>query len=420
MLKRLDISSRLRTGRTETGMTQRRPFSALVVGEVACAVVLTVCGGLLVRSFLRVQSLELGFEPEKVLTAYLRTNYFEAKGIAFWRNVLQQAASVPGAQSAAVSDCMPAERAMAATVAFSDRVDDPSHASAAEACWISADYFRTLGSPLLRGRFFGEHDTDTAQPVVIINVEAAHRFFPNEDPVGRRIAANYLALGSRVVGPARFREIVGVVGNSRQQAVEQPSGPAIYMPYEQDESYHVLASMNLFIRTAGPAPFQLASGLRAKIHAAYPNQPLEQVTVMREVVSRTLGRRVYSLVLITGFAVLALLLCGIGLYGVVSYVTLQRTREFGIRMALGATRANVLVDVLQRGGSLVAVGSALGIVVSVAATRLISQLLFETAPLDPVIFFGAVALLVLIGALACLLPGIRAAQLDPREALTSE
>lgn len=322
MLSGLECSSGLRSARTETGKTQRRPFSALIVAEIACAVVLTVCAGLLLRSFVRIQSVELGFQPTKVLSAYLRTTYFGPEGYPFWRTILSGVASLPGTKSAAVSDCMPGAHAMGAALSFDDRPNDSAQAPSAEGCWISADFFPTLGASL--------------------------------------------------------------------------------------------------VRSAGDDPALLANSVRGKIQSLYPNQPLERITVMREVVSRTLAQRTYSVGLMTAFAGLALLLCGLGIYGVVSYVTLQRTREFGIRMALGASRQDVLRNVLHQGGSLVAVGIVLGVGISLLVTRALSQLLFETAPLDPGIFFSAAFLLGAIGGLASLLPGIRASQLDPRVALNTE
>src|SRR5215472_10119993 len=420
VLSGVDLSSGFRSGRTETGKAQRRPFSALIVAEIACAVVLTVCAGLLVRSLMRVQSVDLGFEPGKVLSAYLRTTYFGPEGYSFWRSVLSGVASLPGANSAAVSDCMPGAHAMGAALTFDDRPNDPAHVPSAEGCWISADFFRTLGASLVRGRYFSDHDDQSAQPVVIINAEAARRFFPGQDPIGKRITVNYLALGSRNNRPPPPREIVGVVANVRQRALDQPSEPAIYMPYTQDDTNHVLASMNLFVRSASDDPALLANGVRGKIQSLYPNQPVERITVMREVVSRTLARRTYSVGLMSAFAGLALLLSGLGIYGVVSYVALQRTREFGIRMAIGASRQDVLRLVLRQGGSLVAVGVALGVGLSLLSTRALSQLLFETTPSDPGIFISAVFLLAVIGVLACLLPAIRASQIDPWVALNTE
>ena len=420
VLSGLNVSSGLRGVRTETGRAQRRPFSALIVAEIASAVVLTVCAGLLLHSFVRVQSVDPGFQPTKVLSAYLRTNYFGPEGYGFWRGVLQGAARVPGATAAAVSDCMPGRTANSASLMFSDRPNDPAHAPSVEGCWISADYFRTLGSPLLKGRFFSDRDNDTAPPVVIINASAAQRFFPREDAIGKHISVNYLALGSRNNRPPPLREIVGIVSDVRQRVVDLPREPSIYMPYLQDDTTHVLASMNLFVRSVGDNPLLLASSVRAKIQSMYPNQPVEHVAVMREVVSRTLTQRAYSVGLMTGFALLALLLCALGIYGVVSYVTLQRTREFGIRMALGASRQDVLRNVLEQGGSLVAGGMAVGFGLSLLASRGLSQLLFETSPFDPAIFASAALLLGFIGMLACLLPGVRASQLDPRVALNTE
>lgn len=420
VLSGIDISAGLHGGRTETGRAQRRPFSALIVAEVACAVVLTVCAGLLVRSFVRVQQVDLGFQPARVVTAYLRTTYFGPEGYPFWRNIIEAAANLPGASDAAVSDCMPGSRAMGASLLFEDRPNDPAHAPHTEGCWISGDYFRTLGSSLLQGRFFTDHDDNSSPPVVIINADAARQFFPNEDPIGKRIAVNYLALGSRNNRPPPFREIIGVAGDVRQRALDLPSEPAIYVPYTQDDTTHVLASMNLFVRSAGGNPALLIDSLRSKIQSMYPNQPVERVTMMSAVVSHSLARRTYSMRLMSSFAGLALLLCALGIYGVVSYVTVQRTREFGIRLALGASRQDVLRNVLRTGGSLVVVGAATGFCLSLLAARGLAQLLFETRPFDPPIFVGSVLLLGVIGVLSCLLPGLRAAHVDPRVALNSE
>ncbi len=420
VLSELDLASGFRGGRTETGKAQRRPFSALIVAEIACAVVLTVCAGLLVRSFVRVQSVDLGFQPSKVLASYLRTPYFGPEGHIFWRSVLSGVATLPGARSAAASDCMPGANAMGAALSFDDRPNDPAHAPSAEGCWISADFFSTLGASLLHGRYFSDHDDQKSPPVVIINAEAARRFYPGQDPIGKHITVDYLALGSRNNRPPPPREIVGIVANVRQRALDLPSEPAIYMPYTQDDTNHVLASMNLFVRSAGGDPALLANSVRVKIQSLYPNQPVERITVMRDVVSRTLAQRACSVGLMTAFAGLTVLLCALGIYGVVSYVTVQRTREFGIRMALGASRHDVLRSVLHQGGSLVAMGVALGTALSLLATRALSQLLFETTPLDPAIFFSAVFLLAATGVLACLLPGIRASRMDPRVALNME
>lgn len=420
VLSNINLSSAMHGWRTEAGRSKRLPFSALIVAEIACAVVLTVCAGLLVRSFARVQSVDLGFQPTKVLSAYLRTNYFDHKGLAFWRAVLEGTTSVPGATNSAVSDCLPVRAANRANLMFDDRPNDPAHAPSAEGCWISADYFRTLGASLLRGRFFSDRDDDTAQPVIIINASAARRFFQGADPIGKHITVDYLALGSRNNRPPPMREVVGIVSDVRQRALDLPSEPAVYMPYTQDDTYHVLASMNLFVRSAGVNPALLANSVRSRIQSMYPDQPVERIRVMRDVVSLSLAQRTYSVSLMTAFSGLALLLCALGIYGVVSFVTLQRTREFGIRMALGASREDVLRNVLRQGGSLIVAGGTIGVALSLIAARGLSQLLFETGPFDPVIIALAVLLLSVIGVLACLVPGVRAAYLDPSVALNTE
>ena len=420
MLATLDVAAGFRGSRTETGRAHRRPFSALIIAEIACAVVLTVCAGLLLRSFIRIQSVDLGFEPRHVLTAYLRTNYDDPSGFVFWRDILTTATRLPGATSAAVSDCLPTGKANQASLLRADRPTDNLHPPSTEACWISPDYFRALSVPLLHGRFFSEHDTLTASPVVIINEESARRLFPGEDPLGKRMAVSYLSLGSRTSGPPRMREVVGVVSNLRQRALDTPPAPAIYVPYTQDETFHVLNSMELYVRTSIDDPGALARSLRTEIQRKYPDQPVERTQVLQQVVARSIARRTYSVELMSGFAVLALVLCGLGTYGVVSYITEHRTREFGIRLALGATRRNVIADVLQQGGVLVGIGAACGVALSFVATPVLSQLLFETTPLEPWVFATAVVLFMAIGALACLLPAIRASRLEPRTALNAE
>jgi ABC-type antimicrobial peptide transport system permease subunit len=257
--------------------------------------------------------------------------------------------------------------------------------------------------------------------VAIINADAARRLFPGEDPIGKRIGVKYLALGSRATDSVpRMREIVGVVSDLRQRAVDQPPGPSIYLPYDQDETYHVLNSMNVYVRSARNDPSALGPAIRSAIQSMYPNQPVERIRVMRQVIASSIARRTYAVVLMSSFALLALFLSALGLYGVVSYATQQRTREIAIRMALGAQRGDVLGDVLRRGGMLVAVGVLFGIALSLLATGALSQLLFETGASDPIVYGVAATVLGVIGVAACLVPAIRATRLDPRDALNAQ
>ena len=419
-LLNLDLASAFRGGRTETGHGQRS-FTVLIICEVSCAVVLSVCAGLLVRSFMRLRAVDLGYQPERVVSAYLRTNYNSPEGYPFWSNVLRATAVLPGAKSSAISDCLPSVRANAATVFFADRPNLRGREPSTEACWISAEYFRTLGGTLVHGRLFTDRDDASAPPVALINAEAARRLFPNVDPLGRRIGVNYLALGSRTLDSIpRMREIVGIVSNMRQVALNLPPGPAIYLPYTQDETHHVLNSMSVYVRSAGNNPASLGHGLQRIIQAMYPNQPVERIRVMQQVIASSIARRTYAMVLLTTFASLALLLCALGIYGVVSYVTQQRTREFAIRMALGAQRGDVLREVLQGGAILVGTGVVLGAGLSLLVAGGLSQLLFETGAADPVVYGCAIALLGVTGIAACFAPAIRATRLDPRTALNTQ
>jgi putative ABC transport system permease protein len=202
-------------------------------------------------------------------------------------------------------------------------------------------------------------------------------------------------------------------------APDSPTKPTIYMPYVQDETYHDLASMSLFVRTLGN-PLMLAEAIRIRIHAIQADQPVDEIQSMQDVVSNSLAARRYSLSLLSAFAGLTLLLSAVGIYAIVSWTTLQRTREFGIRMALGATRAEVMAVAFRQGLQLSFAGTAIGICVASLMTQALAQLLFGVSPLDPASFCSAVVLFVAIGLGACILPAIRSASIDPARALRGD
>jgi predicted permease len=414
-----NLSPALRSGRTETGRSHRRSFAWLVTAEIACSVVLSVCAGLLLRSFWRVEHVDPGFQPEQMLTTYLRTNYYTPEGRPFWRDVLAGVSALPGVNSAALADCTPGKGASTATLVFSDRANDPDHAPPTQGCWISADFFRTSGTPLLHGRFFAGQDDADSPPVVIVNAEAARQYWPGENPIGKRIGVNYTGPGRVSKGAPRMREVVGVVGAIKQGALDSATKPAVYMPYLQDETSHDMATMSLFVRSSVNAP-ALADSVRARIHAMRPNQPVENLQPLTDLMAQSMAPRRYSLSLLGAFAGLAVLLSALGIYGVVSYTTQQRTREFGVRIALGATRGSVMSQVFRQGLALTATGAALGAGGALWATQTLSHILFQVSPLDPVSFICAVVLLVLISIFACLLPAWRASRLDPMQALRTE
>jgi putative ABC transport system permease protein len=418
-LSQLSLSSALRPRGLETDRRRGSSLSLLVVTEIACSVVLTVSVGLLVHSFWRVIHVDPGFEAQSLLRVYLRTNYYTEKGRPFWKAVLTETSSLPGVRHVALSDWRPGQDAAIASFVFEDRPNDPTRLPSGEGSWISDDFFRTVSTPLIAGRFFTEHDDENAPPVVIINTEAAHQFWPGQDPIGKRIGVNYTGPGRRTGAVPRFREIVGVVGSIRHDSLDAPAAPAVYLPYLQDETNHDMATMSLFLRADGNA-MALADGVRNRIHLVEPNQPVQNIQDVAELVSQSVATRRYTLILVGVFAAVGLLLAAIGVYGVISYATSQRAREFGIRIALGATRGRVVSYVLRRSVVLTTLGSLAGILGALLLTRSLSSLLFEVSPLDVLSFAAAVVLLALVSIGASLLPAWRASRVDPIIAMQNE
>jgi putative ABC transport system permease protein len=418
-VSQLSLSSALRTRGGEGTGRRRSSLSLLVVTEIACSVVLTVSVGLLVHSFWRVIHVDPGFQAQSLLRVYLRTNYYTEKGRVFWKGVLTEIASLPGVRHAALSDWHPGRDAAIATFVFEDRPNDPTRLPSGEGSWVSDDFFRTIETPLMAGRFFTEHDDENAPPVVMINTEAAHQFWPGQDPIGKRIGVNYTGPGRRTDAAPRLREIVGIVGNIRHDALDAPAAPAVYLPYLQDETNHDMATMSLFLRTDGNG-MALADSVRNRIHAVDPNQPVQNIQNVADLVSQSVATRRYTLILVSGFAAVGLLLAAVGVYGVISYATSQRTREFGIRIALGATRGRVMSYVLCGSVVLTILGSLFGVIGALFLSRLLSSLLFEVSPLDVLSFSAGLLLLALVSVGASLLPAWRASRVDPIIAMQSE
>ena len=418
-VSQLSLSSALRTRGAEGTGRRGSSLSLLVVSEIACSVVLTVGVGLLVHSFWRVIHVDPGFQPQSLLRVYLRTNYYNEKGRVFWKKVLTETASLPGVRHVALSDWRPGRDAAIATFVFEDRPNDPTRLPSGEGSWVSADFFRTVGTPLMAGRSFTEDDNENAPPVVIINTEAARQFWPGQDPIGKRIGVNYTGPGRRTDVAPRLRQIVGIVGNIRHDALDAPAAPVIYLPYLQDETNHDMATMSLFLRTEGNG-MALADNVRNRIHAVDPNQPAQTIQNVADMVSQSVATRRYTLILVSAFTAVGLLLAAVGVYGVISYATSQRAREFGIRIALGATRGRVISYVLRGSAVLTALGSLIGIFGAVFLSRLFSSLLFEISPLDILSFSAGVTLLALVSIGASLLPAWRASRVDPIIAMQSE
>jgi len=414
ILGRMNLNSTLKTGKAAAAP---RHFRLLVISEVCCAVVLLVGAGLLVRSFWLVQHVDPGFAPDHILTAYLRTSE-DTQRWSYYNSILDRLGQLPGVQAASASDCVPGLTAINATLDFKDRPNDPAKPVSIDGCWISPDFFATILAPLLQGRFFNAHDDDHAPPVVIINAKMAQKFWPGENPIGKRIAVSYIGPGRRsTIG--RFREVVGVVGDLKQRALDLPINPVAYMDFHQDETNHVFAAMNVFIRTSGD-PRWASDSLRTAIRSINPDQPITNVRTMDDVLSATLSPRRFSLGLLGSFATLALLLSAIGVYGTIAYSLSQRRREFGVRCAVGATRNNLLAMVMKEGLRLIAIGVGAGFALSLLLTRFMSGLVFGIGTNDPITIVAAGAFLISLAAAACFVPAWRACRIDPAQALRTE
>lgn len=414
ILGKLNLSSALKSGKAAAGP---RHFRTLVISEICCAVVLMVGAGLLVRSFWLVQHVDPGFAPDHVLVSYLRTSG-GTQHWAYYNSILDHVSQSPGVQTAAVSDCVPGLTATNATLDFSDRPNNPEKPVSIDGCWISPDFFTAIRAPLVQGRFFSPHDDDQTPPVVIVNKTLAQKFWPGENPIGKRIAVSYIGAGRRAT-TGRFREVVGVVGDLKQRALDLPINPVAYMQYHQDETNHVFAGMNLFVRT-GSDPRWASDGVRAAIHKVNPNQPVTNVRTMEDILSATLNPRRFSLGLLGSFAALALILSAIGVYGTIAYSLSRRTRELGVRTAIGATRGNLLGMIMKEALWLILAGVAGGIGLSLLLTRAMSGLLFGITAADPVTIVTSGLVLISVAAAACFLPAWRASQTDPVEALRAE
>ena len=407
---RRDINDLLKEG--GRGSTASRPIlrSALVVFEVALGTVLVIGACLLVRSFIHLENVQLGFQPDHLLTAQISLpegKYKDAAASAFYEQLQDRLKNTPGITGAAISSGVPfgAGDYTGMSTWVPGEVDPPP-SQQVQADWrmVSPGYLKVLGVPLLRGRQFGKEDAN-GRPTVIISGSAARRLFGEQNPVGREIQ-----LSNKV----RF-VVVGVVGDIRQNELAMEPLPAMYFPSPPS----LWATFTVVIRTTGD-PLNAASLLREKVKELDPNQPLFNVRSMDEWLQRSAAEpRAYTL-LLSIFAGVALALACIGVYGVLSYSVAQRTSEIGVRMALGARGWHVLRLVLGQGMLLVGAGLALGLGSALGLIRLIQSMLYGVSSHDPETFLGVTAALFVIALAACLLPGLRAMRVDPVIALRTE
>jgi putative ABC transport system permease protein len=414
---RLDLNDTLKqAGRTQGASGQRhRLRGALVVGEVATALVLLAGAGLLMRSFARLQDVSPGFDPQgaHAVDIFLpRPQYSTpAQYVEFADRTMAAIAAQPGVQAVAVTGNIPfsdhhmtAEIAMRFSVPGGPPVTDP-HAPLAGYYDVSPDYFRAMGIPLLRGRAFDARDGANAPRVAIISESLARKFLPGVDPLGQHIT----------FGSPDARPIVGVVGDVKQSSLDAEAGVQLYEPYAQLPDNDII----YVVRTAGPAAGAVAA-VRAAVAGLDAQVPIYNPRPLAAAVGASIARQRFAMTLFAVFSGVALLLAAIGIYGVMAYSVSQRTGEIGIRMALGAGSRDVLRLVLAQGGRLIAAGVVAGVAGGVLLTRFMETLVYGISTRDPLTFAGTAALLTAVAAVACLIPARRAARVEPMTALRAD
>ncbi|HEX8846861.1 MAG TPA: ABC transporter permease [Pyrinomonadaceae bacterium] len=396
------------------GVSNRRIRNLLIVSEVALALLLLVSAGLMVKSFVRLQEVNPGFRPDNVLTMEVslpKAKYAESYQMAaFYRQSLEQIAALPGVHSVGVISHLPLSGENANTLFTLDgQAAQSSDELYAGYRVTSSDYFSAMSIPLKSGRAFNERDTDQAQPVVIINETMARRYWPKEDPLGKRIKRGDLH------STRPWLTVVGVVGDVRHSAVNQEPKPEMFLPYQQNP----VPDMYFAVRTDAN-PKGIAPAARNAILSVDKDQPVSNVKSMGEVMTEAnFGRRAMTVLLII-FAAVALALAIVGIYGVISYSVSQRQKEIGIRMSLGARQIDVLKLILRQGMIVVLIGVGIGLVLTVVSGSLLSSLLYGVSATDLVTLVGTSALLSLVALVACLIPARRAAKLDPMISLRCE
>jgi len=314
---------------------------------------------------------------------------------------------LPGVRETAVSTSIPFSDVTDVGIRIDRRAPGtPESGTAANYYAVTPRYLQAMGIPLMRGRFFTERDTLASQPVVIINEVMARRFFPNEDPIGKRLD---------ISGPTYLREIVGVVGDVKQGGLRASKTPQVYEPFLQKPSN----SFNVVLRAAGN-PMHVAEAVRHEVLAIDKEQPVSNVRTMEELVARSVTQDRLSAFLLGLFAALALGLAAIGIYGVMAYLVTQRTHEIGIRIALGAHQRGILQLVLEQSLRMVLLGLGIGLAASLALTRVLGNLLYEVKPSDPLIFIAVFILLLDVALIAAFIPARRASRVDPMVALRYE
>lgn len=420
---RADLALSLREGgRGAIGRSRRKLRGILVVGEVSLAFVLLVSAGLLIRSFFQMHRADTGFDSTNVMTAGLPLSdrrYPDPVQLdSYLRQIVGNLESVPGVRDVAFTSALPMQGwGYGMPFQISDRpAIDRAHRQACFFKMVGPSYFRAVGMRLREGRGLTDHDVAGSPPVTVINQTMKRKYFPDQDPIGKRILVQQIIPGKTQLGPDIAWEVVGVVGDERVTNLDDKrDNPGIYVTNEQSPVYFG----GLVVR-ATTEPSRLVKAMRRAVSDVNKEQPLTDVKTLEQIKSESMaGDRLRSM-LLGVFAGIALLLSAVGIYGVISYSVAQRTGEIGIRAALGASRIDVLGLVLGRGIWMTGAGLAVGFAGALALTRLLATLLFGVGPSDPFTMVVVCGMLASVGLLACYLPARRAAQVDPAVALRYE
>jgi predicted permease len=425
-----------------SGTSHVRGRRVLLIAEVSLSLVLLIGAGLLIASLVRLQHVDPGFRPDHVLTASVSlppVRYGGSRQIAlFVRQVTEQIAALPGVEAAAAGTAIPLGRTGWGKYFSVD--GRPAPASLAqvpnvEYRQITPDYFRALGATLSHGRAFKADDVGSQPAVAIVNETLARRFWPDQEAIGQRVSlaapesliANEIAAaitaGDLPKGFQQFPRltIVGVAQDLRENGLDRDTRPAVYVPLAQAVPPHEDAARSFFlvVRTATD-PRTHQQSIEAVVHRLDRNLPVANVRTMDASVSESLARRRFAMLLLAALAGVALILVIAGMYGVMTYIMNQRRREFGVRIAMGATQRDLISLALSQGLQVIATGTLVGVLLAGAVSRFVSGQLFEVKPLDPAIYAASAFLMVMVATLACTVPALRAARLDPATTLRQE